>query len=124
MSIFSKWSEFDVAAHNAKAKKLKAELHGEGCSDESKLHEQIRQEIQSRGWIGFHGSMAHKTKRTLGEPDFCCLMDNGRILFVECKTKGGKLSTDQLGMMAWMEKLGHKLHIVRSLSDFMRLINP
>ena len=49
-----------------------------------------------RGWIALHGSMAERTGRTLGEPDLVILADGGRVLFVECKSRRGKLSPTAL----------------------------
>lgn len=111
-------------AHEARVRrcaKTDAET-ADACDDESKLHEHIRQECKSRGWITFRGSMAHRAMRTLGEPDFTVLADGGRIYFVEAKTKAGKLSREQLGLKHWAENLGHKIHVVRSLSEFLKVI--
>ena len=71
---------------------------GSGVSHEAELHEQIFDECRSRGWIALHGSMAERTCRTLGEPDFVILADGGRVLFVECKTRTGKLSPAQAAL--------------------------
>lgn len=89
-----------------------------GVERESDLHNDIMAECKRRGWIAFHGSMAERTARVCGEPDFIILGDNGRVLFIECKTKSGKLSTEQLGIQLWAGKLGHKIHVVRSMDDF------
>ena len=91
------------------------------CDSEADLHEDIRQECARRGWMFFHGSMAHRTYRTKGENDFHCLLPGGVVLFIECKTATGKLSTEQLGTAAWMRKLGHEMHVVRSIAEFKLL---
>ena len=90
--------------------------------DEAQLHEQILGEIRRRGWIAFHGSMAHRTFRTPGEPDFVIMLDGGRWLAVEVKTATGKLSVDQQAIHAWAAKLGHQVHVVRSLEEFIALL--
>jgi hypothetical protein len=92
-------------------------------SKESLLHEEILAECRRRQWIAFHGSMAHKTFRTEGEPDFVILADGGKMFLVEAKTATGKLSPAQLGIHAWAKKLGHEVHVVRSISEFLNLIN-
>lgn len=89
---------------------------------ESNLHFDILKECKLRGWLVFHGSMAHRTYRTPGEPDFMILADRGRLLMIECKTKDGKLSQDQQGIKAWAEKLGHAVHVVRSKQQFLEII--
>jgi len=89
---------------------------------ERDLHEQIRAECIHRGWLAFHGSMAHATHRTIGEPDFVILRDTGRLLLVEAKARQGKLNTEQLALRAWAEKLGHQVHIVRSFQEFLAIL--
>lgn len=48
-----------------------------GVRREAELHEEIFDECRRRGWIALHGSMAERTCRTLGEPDFMILADGG-----------------------------------------------
>jgi hypothetical protein len=95
---------------------------GQGVSQEAELHEAIFDECRRRGWIALHGSMAERTCRTLGEPDFVILADGGRVLFVECKSRGGKLSRAQAALRFHAEKLGHPVHVVRSMEEFLKLV--
>lgn len=95
----------------------------EGSSREAELHEQVFDECRKRGWIALHGSMAEQTCRTLGEPDFVILADGGRVLFVECKSRTGKLSPAQAALKFHAEKLGHTVHVVRSLGEFLAVVN-
>jgi len=92
-----------------------------GVVREASLHEEIFDECRRRGWIALHGSMAERTCRTLGEPDFVILADGGRVLFVECKSRSGKLSPAQAALKFHAEKLGHTVHVVRSLREFLEL---
>ncbi len=91
-------------------------------SREAKLHEDIFDECRRRGWIALHGSMAERTCRTLGEPDFVILADGGRVLFVECKSRKGKLSPAQAALKHQAERLGHAVHVVRSMGEFLNLV--
>ena len=90
-----------------------------GTVREASLHEEIFDECRRRGWIALHGSMAERTCRTLGEPDFTILAEAGRVLFVECKTRSGKLSPAQAALKFHAEKLGHMVHVVRSMEEFL-----
>lgn len=94
----------------------------DSCTKESDLHNAIIQHCKRGQWICFHGSMAHRAMRTPGEPDFVCLLPNGRTVFIEAKTKTGKLSPEQLGMKLWAERLGHQIHTVRSLKEFLEVV--
>ena len=89
---------------------------------EARLHEEIFDECRQRGWIALHGSMAERTCRTLGEPDFVILADGGRVLLVECKSRSGKLSPAQAALKHHDEKLEHTIHVVRSLGEFLKLL--
>jgi hypothetical protein len=95
-----------------------------GEAREACLHQAILDECRRRGWIALHGSMAHQTKRTIGEPDFVILADGGRVLLVECKSKEGKLRPEQAALHAWAAKLGHTVRVVRSLNEFLQIIHP
>jgi hypothetical protein len=92
-----------------------------GVSREASLHEEIYDECRRRGWIALHGSMAERTCRTLGEPDFVILADGGRVRFVECKSRTGKLSPAQAALKHHAERLGHTVHVVRSLEEFLQI---
>ena len=94
----------------------------EASECERDLHEEIFDACRRRGWIALHGSMAERSHRTLGEPDFTILADGGRVLFVECKTRNGKLSPAQAALKFHAEKLGHTVHVVRSLEEFMEVV--
>ena len=90
-----------------------------GVPREAELHEEIFDECRRRGWIALHGSMAERTCRTLGEPDFVILADGGRVLLVECKSRSGKLSPAQAALKHHAEKLGHTVQVVRSMEEFL-----
>ena len=135
---------------DAQSGKQKAES-GNGRTERD-LHEEIFDECRRRGWIALHGSMAERTHRTRGEPDFvilaspkdwrcpicnrltpcrndypegCCgegYEPVPRVIFVECKTRSGKLSPAQAALKFHAEKLGHTIYVVRSLEEFQNLL--
>lgn len=86
------------------------------------LHREILESCASNGWIALHGSMAHRTHRTIGEPDFCCIIPGG-VIFIECKRKGQKLRPEQAAFGAWLKTLGHTLYVVTSLEQFHAAAN-
>lgn len=106
----------------ARTRKPDASKPSDAVEDESQLHEQIMDFCRARGWIYFHGSTAHRAMRTIGEPDFTILADEGRTFFFECKSKAGKLSPQQQAVIAWAEKLGHRVHVVYSIGQFADMI--
>jgi hypothetical protein len=95
----------------------------QAVSNERELHSQIFDECRRRGWIAFHGSMAERTHRTEGEPDFIILANRGRTFFIECKTRLGKLSPAQTALGHQARHLGHAIAIVRSFADFLAIVD-
>ena len=119
-----RWSPSDLAqflGRGLAATKVAGEFN-ESLPSEAALHDFILEECRRRGWLAFHGSMAHRTKRTVGEPDFVILTPGGRLLLVECKTSQGKLSPEQLAIACHARKLGHSIHVIRSQQEFRQLI--
>lgn len=94
-----------------------------GVEREKDLHQAIRDYCASRNWIVFHGSTAHATKRTIGEPDFIILCPNSKFFLIECKSRIGKLTREQQGMAMWASKLQHTIHLIRGYSEFLDLVN-
>ena len=89
---------------------------------ESDLHDKILAECRRCGWIALHGSMAHRTHRSVGEFDFVILADCGRVFFIECKSRSGKLRPDQAALKAWAERLGHQPILIRSKREFLEAV--
>lgn len=89
--------------------------------DESSLHSDIMGECAARGFYCIHSRMDKRTTTQVGSPDFVVVMPR-RVVFIEAKTRVGKLSQEQLGVAAWLKKLGHELFVVRSLNDFRKVV--
>jgi hypothetical protein len=91
---------------------------------EKDLHNMIRL------WCdGQHPRVKYAYQRTdkpsglaAGFPDFLLLMPNGKILLIECKRKGGKLSDDQLAFHKELDMLGHKCHVVYTFAEFLTIV--
>jgi hypothetical protein len=113
--------ELEQYQRRTSAKASAIQVANDAVDDESTLHADILRECKARGWLCLHGSMAHRTRRNPGEQDCTIFADGGRVFVIECKTAVGKLSVDQLGVAAWMKKLGHTYHVVRSFSEFLKL---
>lgn len=90
----------------------------DAVDDESKLQSDIRAECQRRGWYCVSARMDRKTTTAIGTPDFIVAMPDGRTLWIEAKTRTGKLTPAQMAAAAWLKKLGHEYHIVRSAAEF------
>lgn len=115
-----RWTQDQLNAYEAR--RTPQQKPSKAVERESELHAQIIEECKRRGWLAFHGSMAHRTFRTPGEPDFVILIDNGKTLLVECKSKGGKPTKEQAANLAWAKKLGHKAIVVWSFNEFLEAL--
>jgi hypothetical protein len=104
-------------------KTMSRPITNDSVEDESDLHNAIIDYCKSKGWQYLHGSMAHKTFRTLGECDFQILANGGRFFLVECKSASGKLSLDQQGFIAHAARNGHTVHVIRSMDEFRNLVD-
>ena len=112
-----------VAAHQAKFTPKTDKPKPDGPSvPEKEIHRLILLECHRRGFLALHGSMAHKTFRTIGEPDCTILMPSGRVLFVEVKTRSGRISEEQEAFARRALLLGHTVHVVRSFEEFLQLL--
>jgi len=140
---FKNWGQAEVDLFNSRArqqavrncdvKKLDSECaasrhtlanQGDNPPDlfrESELHGKILEYCKSQGWLCFHGSTAHKTRRSVGEPDCICVAP-GRVHFIECKRPGQKPTPAQSATIAWLKKLGASAWIVHSFEEFLDAI--
>lgn len=94
---------------------------GPAADDESGLHEAIVAECRVRGWAVIHSRMDRKATCTVGSPDFVILASEGRTIYVEAKARNRKRTTAQLAFAAHASKLGHTVHLVNNLEEFMRV---
>lgn len=119
---FRNWTVEDVQRHNAQFEAKAIEKwtpKAKAVERESKLHEQIIQYCRDKRWLYFHSRMDQKSTATVGQPDFTILMREGRVLFVECKAKGKKLRPEQQTIKTIAAALGHEIHVVYSLDEFI-----
>lgn len=86
---------------------------------ESPLQEECIAYAKSKGWWTLWSRMDLRTTTPLGTPDLIVFADRGRVFIVEAKTRKGKLRPAQLGVKIRLESLGHTVHVVRSLREFV-----
>jgi len=113
----------DFEARKYSSKHVQKVLAGEypKVEYESALHNEIICYCMEKGWQYLHGSMATRTHRTRGEPDFIILAHGSQLRMVECKSKSGKLSPDQQAFIAHANKNGHVVYVIRSMDEFVKL---
>ena len=97
-----------------------------GCDREGKLHQQIIDwcDRQWPRWKYVHSRFGVKSTLDEGVCDFAIAAPGGRTFYIECKTKDGKLDPAQRDWIAEMNRLGHNVHTVRSMDEFLNLTRP
>ncbi len=91
------------------------------AQSEAKLHDEILTYCRSKGWRVVHSRMDRPSTSGVGSPDFVVAVDGGRTIWVEAKTRKGKLTTEQEAWLMALKALGHHAWVVRSLSEFVEM---
>jgi len=91
---------------------------------EKKLHREIMDHCDKQWprWKYIHSRMDKSTRNEIGVPDFVIALPNHRTFFVEAKRPGEKPTLAQAGWHAEMAKLGHTVHVVHDLTEFLKAI--
>ncbi len=58
----------------------------------------------------------------VGAQDLTVFSPGGRVFCVELKSRDGKLSKQQAAWAVEMDMLGHRVHVVRSLREFLAIV--
>lgn len=95
---------------------------GDAVERETDLQEQIEAELRRRGWPFVRTRMDRATTFTMpGIPDFVIAAPAGETLWLECKSRHGKQTTEQRGFQMLLERQKHRYALCRSFEEFLRL---
>ena len=90
---------------------------------EKELQSEIRRHLSFKRASGecefINPAMCRKSELPIGWPDFSIFLPGGRVLLVECKTATGKLRPEQTETKSRMDAIGHEVHIVRKIEEFL-----
>jgi hypothetical protein len=91
---------------------------------EEHLHFQIIQYCNSQWprWKFIRARMDMISTIACGCQDFTIFLPGGKILCVECKRKGGKLSVAQLAWANEMSKVGQTVFVITTINEFMDVV--
>ncbi len=87
------------------------------------LHKPIIRWLQERNWPYQYSDPSKRTRSTVGWPDFSIVCPNGKLLFVECKSKNGTLTKEQSAIRARAAELGHYIWVVYSMEEFAEAVS-
>lgn len=57
-----------------------------------------------------------------GSPDLVFALENGATFWLEMKNRIGRLSDDQLGMAARLERIGHSVGVAHSVEEALEVL--
>ena len=93
----------------------------DAVDNQAALHDEILAECRRRLWPVIPSRMDMASTTAKGAAGFVIAASGGRVFFIECKTRTGKLTTEQLGFKAMLERNSHRLFVVRSFNDFLNV---
>ncbi len=95
---------------------------GTGTESESELHQEIVDYCgkQFPKWKYRHSRMDRATREEVGVEDFTVFLPGGKTVHIECKSKGGKISLEQLAWGIALNQLGHEVKVVKSFDQFLQ----
>lgn len=87
-----------------------------------KLHKPTAKWLRERGIPFIHNRSDQRSTATEGAPDFTIAVGQGRTVFIEYKTKTGKLSPKQQEWHFLARRVGVEVYVFRSMEEFHNLM--
>lgn len=100
-----------------------AKTTGELVDVESNLHDEILAYCRQHHCYVVHSRMDRATTNAVGVPDFIVALPGGRTIWIEAKSKKGKLTPAQNGVRIALNSLGHRWACVRNFGEFLEACN-
>ena len=119
-------TEFAILkAKQALKLKLKSEssIPDDACKLERDLHEQTTAELRRRKLYFVHSRMDKPATNQIGVPDYIVAMPGGKTMWLELKSKTGKLSPEQQAAKHMLEMSGHRHEVVRGFSQLLEVLD-
>jgi len=92
------------------------------AENEGDLHDEIMADLRALGWAYAHNRMDKKSTAGNGVTDFIIAASGGRTFWIECKSRSGKRTTEQLAFAAQLERFGHVAHLCKSIGEFREIV--
>jgi hypothetical protein len=125
------FTEETVAAHYAKVKAWteakSSEIPNsspENIADEAsehKLQSKIEQHCKQEGFYLVHDRSRGRNQP--GQPDCIIALPGSITLYLELKSKTGRLSADQKRVQLMLMHMGHRFYVVKSFRQFLTIVN-
>jgi len=119
---------YEAKRRSQEAVKRAAAMAGETMCEavplEMPLHKRIMEHCDQQWprWKYIRAASHRKSTIAEGCQDFTIFMPAGRTLCVECKARNEKPDKAQQAWHREMEMLGHNVHVVRNMDEFLRAV--
>ena len=118
------YSHADIIAREIRLRNVVKTIAEDAHSGpERDLHDQIEAELIRRRWYYVHSRMDKRSTQNKGVPDFIIAAPNGRTIWMEVKTKSGKLDENQTITKHVLTALLHEHCVVRSMAEVITELN-
>ena len=127
------WSEEEYSEYMAKRERIMPRLQYHDLAGADEPDEGPESKLQGKivKWAKEWGRPIQSNRQTKGArslltpgwPDITMILPVNRVLFIELKGKGGRLSEEQKQMKLQFMALGHEIHEVRSYKRFLEIVN-
>ena len=96
----------------------------DAVQSEGELHDEIIKHCNAQypRWKVIHARMDQRSTIAVGAQDFTIFVPAGRTICVECKAKGKKRTPEQLAWAKEMSMLGHDVHCIYSMAEFLEVV--
>lgn len=89
---------------------------------EKELQKQIAGILGVRGIRYLNPAMSKRSPLPIGWADFTIFISPGRVIFMECKIEGGKLTKEQAEFGAWATERGFPYAVVTTLKQAIEML--
>jgi hypothetical protein len=115
-----RWTEEKLLEYQARNKSFKSDDKPDE-ENECELDRKIYKYCKDIGYYAFHDYSRGINKS--GHLDWVIALPNGRTVWIENKSKNGKLSTEQKLNIIKLSGLNHEVYECRSYKKFLEIIN-
>lgn len=124
MTPHERMTEQDLQVLLAKKQPITTNTHDPDPGPESNLQSKIKDHCKQRGWpcLSFPSTPDVKKFLPAGWPDETIIMPNNYTLFIEDKSRKGRVSDNQKLMRNMFNCLGHYIYEVRSFQSFLNVV--
>jgi hypothetical protein len=86
---------------------------------EWRLQREIEAWCRERGLYLFHDKS--RSRNAPGHPDLVVAASRGKTLWLELKSRRGRMTADQKRVAQLLQACGHEFHLIRSFSQFLEI---